>query len=161
MDGMEFEKHIRKKLEAFDRLPSKDIWQMIQTDLPDTKPNLWAIYGQWLMAAAVGLFLLISFVISDRNERKDTWATGKALFMINCNGCHKATGKDLGALAEVWKKYPEDFLLEFTKDSEQFLKSQNPIVVSLQRNFDKTDFHQHADLTVQELTAIYTYLGKP
>jgi mono/diheme cytochrome c family protein len=85
--------------------------------------------------------------------------TGKKLFMSNCAACHAVNDKLIGpALAGVNEKYPEEWLLKFIKNSQELIRSGDPMAVKIYKENNKLVMTSFEHLKDEEIKDILTYI---
>lgn len=89
---------------------------------------------------------------------------GEALFKANCAACHKLDKKATGpALRNVAGKYEKEWLIKWIKNSQELIKSGDPLAVKLfadNNNAVMTAFPALSDIDIENILS-YTSQPKP
>lgn len=84
---------------------------------------------------------------------------GKDLFETQCVACHAVDQKLIGpALAGVDKRHSEEWLLKFIRNSQEMIKSGDPVALKLYEENNKLAMNSFEHLSDEQIRDILTYI---
>jgi mono/diheme cytochrome c family protein len=84
---------------------------------------------------------------------------GKELFTYQCASCHYVTIEEFGpALGSVSKRRPQQWLIDFIKNSQQVIQSGDPYAVHLFNQYDQRIMVSMEFLTREDILSILNYI---
>ena len=86
---------------------------------------------------------------------------GRAIFSSRCAACHNVNKTMTGpALAGVYDRRSEDWIIKFIKSSQSLVKSGDKDATALFEKFNRIPMPDHPDLTDDNIKSIIEYIKK-
>lgn len=167
----EFEDFIQNNVEGHEARPPRSVWNEVKKDINSGNSG----FNSSLIALGgiMGIILMV-WMYSKYNGQQhvdpsteiamkvnDKIIKGKKLYDKECVACHKVeTNEDLTgpSLCGVTKKRSKEWLIAFTKNSQQMIASGDPDALNLWNKWQPTVMQDFEHLSDEDLDCIYSYI---
>ncbi len=106
-----------------------------------------------------GLCFVLALLTATPTQAAVDPKEGEQLFKANCTSCHAVKRKVIGpALAGVWDRRDEAWIIKFVKNSQAVIKSGDEYAVNLYKEYNETLMTAWPQLTDDQIRGIIAYV---